>query len=133
MTQRGSKEYVIDEFEKAVTRVVRGLTLDIVADLQEKTPVDTGWARANWIPNIGGRFSDSPVGQRIKGSIDVATQQTAIATIATQFQVGPPIHITNNVPYIQKLNQGTSQQAPAGYVDDIIETNVKKYGGRKIK
>jgi uncharacterized protein CbrC (UPF0167 family) len=133
MAARGSSRYVVDEFEQAVTRVVQGLTLDIVADLQEKTPVDTGWARANWIPNIGGQFSDSPVGQRIKGSIDVATQQTAIAKIATQFRVGPPIHITNNVPYIQKLNKGTSKQAPAGYVDSTIEKNVKKYGGRKIR
>lgn len=133
MAVRGSSAYVVDEFDKAVTRVVQGLTLDITADLQETTPVDTGWARANWIPNIGGKFSDSPVGERIRGKIDVATQQTAIAKIATQFRVGPPIHITNNVPYIKKLNQGSSKKAPAGYVDSIIEKNVKKYGGRKIR
>ena len=133
MAARGSSAYVVDEFDKAVTRVVQGLTLDITADLQETTPVDTGWAAANWIPNIGGQFSQSPVGERIRGKIDVATQQTAIAKIATQFRVGPPIHITNNVPYIQKLNKGSSKKAPAGYVDSIIEKNVKKYGGRKIR
>ena len=133
MAARGSSAYVVDEFDKAVTRVVQGLTLDITADLQETTPFDTGWAAANWIPNIGGQFSQSPVGERIRGKIDVATQQTAIAKIATQFRVGPPIHITNNVPYIQKLNKGSSKKAPAGYVDSIIEKNVKKYGGRKIR
>ena len=133
MAVRGSSRYVVDEFDKAVTRVVQGLTLDITADLQETTPFDTGWAAANWIPNIGGQFSQSPVGERIRGKIDVATQQTAIAKIATQFKVGPPIHITNNVPYIQDLNRGTSKKADPNYVDDIIEKNVKKYGGRKIR
>lgn len=133
MAVRGSSRYVVDEFDKAVTRVVQGLTLDITADLQEETPVATGWARANWIPNIGGQFSQSPVGERIRGKIDVATQQTAIAKIATQFRVGPPIHITNNVPYIKDLNRGTSKKADPNYVDDIIEKNVKKYGGRKIR
>lgn len=131
MAARGSSRYVVDEFDKAVTRVVQGLTLDITADLQESTPVDTGWARANWIPNIGGQFSDSPVGQRIRGNIDVATQQTAIAKIATQFKVGPPIHITNNVPYIKKLND--AHKEAAGFVDRAVESNVKKYGGRKIR
>ncbi len=131
MAARGSSRYVVDEFDKAVTRVVQGLTLDITADLQESTPVDTGWARANWIPNIGGQFSDSPVGERIRGSIDVATQQTAIAKIATQFKVGPPIHITNNVPYIKKLND--AHKKAAGFVDRAVEKNVKKYGGRKIR
>lgn len=129
--KRGSKEYVLKDLEAAATDVIKRLTLDITADLQETNPVATGWSAANWIPNIGGSFSKAPVGQRIMGNIDVATQQTQIAKVATQYKLGPPVHITNNVPYITILNE--SHRTAAGFVDRAVEKNVKKYKGKKLK
>lgn len=111
-----------------VTKIVKKLVLDIVANLQAApseggTPVDTGWARANWIPVIGaasGKSAPRPLerGRATQAAADVfAAGEAAIATIATSYQARMgPVTIANNVPYILKLDAGSSKQAPAGFV-----------------
>jgi hypothetical protein len=111
-----------------VTRIVKKLVLDIVANLQAApsdggTPVDTGWARANWIPVIGsasGRAAPKPGdrSQTVGAAVNLAQQgQAAIATIATTYRTSMgPVTIANNVPYILPLDAGSSKQAPAGFI-----------------
>lgn len=115
--------------ERATDHTVRKLVLDVTADLIEQTPVDTGWARANWVPTIG-RSHDTPVGDRER--VDRSVQGQGIATIATQPLLGSVIFITNNVPYIEALNEGHSPQAPAGYVEDILNSRVDEFNRRRI-
>ena len=111
-----------------VTRIVKKLVLDIVANLQASpgeggTPVDTGWARANWIPVLG-RASGRPAprpgdhGQTVAAAADLAMQgQAAIAAIVTTYRASQgPVTIANNVPYILKLDAGSSKQAPSGFI-----------------
>ncbi len=86
------------------------------------TPVDEGTARANWFATLGvpERFADfnaaDPSGQltisRNDASIQKQTEQT--------------IYITNNLPYIKRLNDGWSAQAPAGYVEAAVDVAKKK-------
>jgi hypothetical protein len=74
-----------------------------------KTPVDTGRARANWMVSIGTpNLSETP-----STSADVALQQGRDAIGSYQLGQGG-IFISNSVPYIQQLDQGSSAQAPAG-------------------
>ena len=47
---------VIRSLERLSERVITKITLDVTANLIESTPVDTGWARANWVPQIGAPF-----------------------------------------------------------------------------
>jgi len=100
--------------------VMKKLTLEITANLIEATPVDTGWARANWIPKIGGP-NNSLSGSRVNaeaGNIDSQQQQAGIAAVATSYKViNGPIYISNIVPYIINLNNGSSTKAPPGFVD----------------
>ena len=44
---------VISLLDRFTTELVIALSTNIVARLVETTPVDTGWARANWVPSIG--------------------------------------------------------------------------------
>lgn len=121
MTSRAIK-VVVRDLNGFVERTVKRIALNVVANLQEDTPVDTGWARANWIPEIGTPF-EGTAGTREAaeaGNVDVATQQFGIARIATGYKLGPPIYITNNVPYIETLNEGSSSQAPAAFVQAAI-------------
>ena len=37
----------------------------------------------------------------------------------------PSLEITNSVPYIGRLNQGSSTQAPAGFVENAVDKNFK--------
>lgn len=110
------------EFTGATTRKLRKLTLDITADLIGETPVRFGWARANWVPSIGDPFV-GPAGS--PESLDQGAQAQGIAEVAATYRLSDgPIWITNFVPYIGRLNEGHSRQAPAGYVDKIIDRNV---------
>jgi hypothetical protein len=124
---------VIDALEDFVELLIKKITLDIVANLKRApseggTPVDTGWARANWIPNIGtpkqgvaGQRPDSP------NSASTTEQSTGEAVVATSYKLEQgSVHITNNVPYIVFLNEGSSRQAPRGFVQAAIAKAVRE-------
>ena len=128
---------VLDALEKVATQVIRKLVLDIVANLkrapsQGGTPVDTGWARANWIPVIGTSSRaqtlrpDDEGDARAQAAQVAAQGESAVAAIATSYRVEQgKVVIANNVPYIVRLNEGSSRQAPAGFVQAAIVTAVK--------
>lgn len=77
----------------ATETIVRRVAVDLHGRITLRTPVDTGRARAGWglgeVPSVPGI-------QPITGH--------------------QPVYITNNVPYIVYLEQGSSQQAPIGMV-----------------
>jgi hypothetical protein len=113
---------VVADLHSFTTRLVQRLALNINAELIEATPIDTGWARANWVPNIGSPFEGTAGTYLLArgGLVDNSTRDSALVDIATSYRLGPEIHQTNNVPYIELLNAGSSAQAPAGFVQAAI-------------
>jgi hypothetical protein len=89
------------------------------------TPVDTGRARSNWQVELDAPAEGTvePFAAGSDGSTGADNAQAAVSaareTIA-QHKNGQAIHITNNLPYIGKLNDGSSAQAPAGFVQESI-------------
>ena len=89
------------------------------------TPVDEGRARSNWNVANGGvdeTVRDTAVPGSM-GSTGDANTAAAIArgrNIIARHRRGQSIHITNNLPYIEALNNGSSAQAPAGFVEEAI-------------
>ena len=119
------------EFKRSLEKEVSALVLDITEKLIEATPVDTGWARASWIPSIG-EPADSPSGSR--DSFTTGQQELGMAQVATQYTLSEgPIFITNNVPYIEKLNEGSSPQAPAGFIETAIKQSIEAAEGRIMR
>lgn len=122
---------VVSSLNGFVEQLIKKLTLDIVANLvaapgQGGTPVDTGWARANWIPTIG-TAREGVAGSRAQAEAGLlpSDQQTGIASVAATYKLARgPIHITNNVPYIGRLDAGSSRQAPRGFVRRAIRKAV---------
>lgn len=118
--------------DRLTTRVVTRLTLDVTANLIEDTPVDTGWARANWVPSMGQpKLKDLPPtrpddSQAVAGA--TAEQQGAVAGLLAYTLKRGMVFVTNNVPYILDLNDGTSTQAPTGFVQRAIARAVKGLG-----
>lgn len=113
---------VARDLRQFTERTVKRLALNINAELVKRTPIDTGWARANWVPNIGAPVTRT-AGTREQaeaGRLDLGPRESGLAAIATTYTLGPEIHQTNNVPYIQLLNAGSSKQAPAGFVQAAI-------------
>ena len=113
---------VVQALDRTIELVIKKLVLDIVANLQAQpqqggTPVDTGWARANWIPKIGSPRT-SPAGSPENLPSDSAT---GVAEVVLGYKViRGPVFISNNVPYIVRLNEGHSGQAPRGFVQNAI-------------
>ncbi len=115
---------IVRALEDVAERVVQKITLDVTANLIETTPVDTGWARANWVPKIGAAVEDV-VGK--PNAIVRGPQQSGIATVAFSYRLAQgAVFVSNNVPYILKLNDGHSKQAPAMFVERAIQKAVTK-------
>lgn len=86
---------------------IKKLLVDIDGSLVAKSPVDTGRFRANWM--IGNGAIDSQTFERF----DAPNNAIRINTININGQI---IYITNSLPYARRLENGYSQQAPAGFV-----------------
>ena len=130
---------------KQVTAIVRGLdrfaerlivkiTLDVTANLIETTPVDTGWARANWVPSVGQRSrrpAQSFPGRTPSAFVQAASAKQSVGqaqTIGYKLERGR-VFVSNNVRYITRLNDGYSRKAPAGFVQRAIRKAVTAIRG----
>lgn len=118
---------IVGEIKELSEKVVVKLTLDITANLIESTPVDTGWARANWVPRIGEPYTgggivfDSKEDQQSSVGSARGDQQSGTASLLTYDLARGPVFVSNNVPYIQVLNSGSSKQAPSAFVEAGIQ------------
>ncbi len=94
----------------------------IAVDLIQKTPVDTSKALSNWQVGLGEKPTGSlpPYVLGKAASSEGASIEAAISvalSILREARPGQSIWITNNLPYIRRLNDGSSAQAPAGFVE----------------
>lgn len=97
----------------------------ILHDLLQVTPVDTSKALSNWQVTL-----DAPATESIdayypgkKGSTAEISREEAYnngVAVLAQKKPGQLVYITNCLPYIQRLNEGWSQQEPAGFVERAI-------------
>lgn len=87
----------------------RAIALELFGSVIKDTPVDTGRARGNWQTTIGSPAS---------GQTDRKGEGPALAEVSQQaasFGAGKVIYLTNNLPYIYRLEYlGWSQQSPDG-------------------
>jgi hypothetical protein len=102
----------------------RMIALEVFRRVIMKTPVDTGRARGNWMCTIGvpaeaiAQGDDWLKGQ-LAGDFD-KLGGTTIQAAADEVMAWNPrevaVFLTNNLPYIQALEDGHSGQAPSGMV-----------------
>ncbi len=90
-----------------------------------------GHFRRNWIVSIGG-FNEAEIeGTDKAGASTVAAAKNEIRRYQNRRRIGPNLVIQNNVPYANRLAQGHSTQAEAGWVDDEIAAGLTIPGGQK--
>lgn len=104
---------VMTQLKDFTEDIIKQVTLEVTAQLGEDTPVDTGWAQANWVPNIGSSHIGT-VGT--KESVTATAKEEGIAKVLALYQLPAIVFVTNNVSYIERLNAGHSDQAPSGYI-----------------
>ena len=123
---------IINALDGVSERVVKKLVLDSVANLVRSgpdggTPVDTGWARANWIAQIGSPVTEAAGSPENVGEASSA-QSAGLGSVLAYKLARGPVFISNNVPYIIRLNEGHSKQAASGFVQAAIQLAVTQLG-----
>ena len=102
----GSMLQIVARANGHVDNKIRAATSEVFSNIIQMTPVDTGRARGNWQCTIGSPF----MGEDDSGSVMKANS-------VIPRRAGSVVYLTNNVPYIGKLEyDGHSRQAPAGMV-----------------
>lgn len=101
-------------------RLVRRCALATDAAVVIATPVDTGRARSNWQVELGQPASGVLESTDKSGQGAISQGKEAIA----KYKSGTSVNITNNLPYIERLNDGWSAQAPAGFVEKAVQIGV---------
>ncbi|MDH5573098.1 MAG: hypothetical protein OEY89_15155 [Gammaproteobacteria bacterium] len=117
---------VMAELEGFTSKEIIALSFDVSAELVIQTPKDTSWASNNWVPQMGSPYRET-VGAPTNPSAGVSTRGSALSSIASSYNFKKgSIFVSNNVPYINRLNEGYSDQAPAGFVQLAVLRSVDK-------
>jgi hypothetical protein len=85
---------------------------DFRDDVQGQMPIDTGWASIRFgDPNWNGVWEDKDAGLTVELGSDLDDNPA----------INPMTGRKVTYEYIRKLNEGSSQQAPAGFLDAATE------------
>ena len=107
------------QFENLTTdkaeKVFRKTCFEISNEVISNTPVDTGRAKNNWFPDINKFSSETTEATNKQGSISL------VAGATNRLQLGATFTLSNNLPYIVKLEYGWSKQKPNGFVAITIQ------------
>jgi hypothetical protein len=95
-------------------RAFRALVLEATRRIVLRTPVDTGRARGNWHISIGQpEFTANPPEETDKGGSTTIVEANGKIDNANS---GDTVYLTNGLPYVPVLEDGSSKQAPGGMV-----------------
>ena len=96
--------------EQDLSKKIRTIAIQLLNEVTMRMPVDTGRARANTIVSIG-----SPVYQ-VLDKYDKTGGNTIMEGTSRLSGLEPytVVYLQNNLPYIERLEDGYSKQAPIG-------------------
>lgn len=126
------------QIELGLDKAVKKVALAVDQTVVLATPVDTGRARSNWLVGLGAPVrrtvgSHSPgkhlgIGESANASASIGL---ASGTINAR-KPGQDIYISNNLEYINELNNGSSRQAPKNFVEKAAQVGAMVVKGVKI-
>ena len=104
-----------DYIEKRMEQLLRVVVLDVDTRCKMESPVDTGRFRMSW--QVG--ENAAPGGQAPEGNYPNMPALTRLNY--DKETLGNVYSVHNNLPYAEPLANGTSGQAPAGWVQLIAK------------
>lgn len=105
--------------------LVRETAIRAAGNIAAGTPVDEGTARANW--NLSAEAPDLT-------TTESTTQQNYDIEQFTGEEKA--LYVSNGLPYIERLNEGSSVQAPANFVEQgvmLAKRQAKAAALRKVR
>lgn len=123
------RELLEEEIPGALVEVQKQVALSLLDGVKKKSPVGNpslwkrpapkgyagGTFRNFWQLNLSGQVPDPPATRPTANPSEVGA--VAVATMAP-FQTS---YIVNGMPYAERLNQGWSTQAPAGFIEVTVQ------------
>ena len=114
-----------DKIEKGANNIAIKVVKAIDRDVVPHTPVDTTEAVSNWQAELNGKpsFPLPAIFPGIAGSTAPASREAAIAHVDRTLAMKEPgnsVYLSNMVPHIVPLNNGTSKQEPKGFVERAV-------------
>ncbi len=102
--------------------LLKKIVFDVFDGVVSKTPVDTGRARGSWVIGIG-TINPEVLPPKKKGTSPYAPQTAYRRNFGKELGMNQNTvaYISNSLPYIIYLEEGTSDQAPAGMVKLTLE------------
>jgi hypothetical protein len=129
----GQAKAIGDQLRGGVATIVKATALGIDAGLraapsQGGTPVATGHARANWVPSVT---------QPHEGETNGEGAHAAGLAEVLGYELGDgAVYISNSAGYVERLNRGSSKQAPALFIEAVIDRVLaemqQRYGARAV-
>lgn len=114
-------------------RLVRRVAVAAVQVIIVATPVLSGRARSNWLASTDVTRDDQvePLAEGAGATQPAINAATAIIS-TYDGDVNRDVRLANNVPYIEPLNNGSSAQAPAGFVRLGLQTAADAVDGARL-
>ena len=114
------------KIDRTLDQGIRATLLEVSTAIIKGTPADTGRARGNWQASIGrGATGEVSVDSVRSGEAKAIAEVNQKASVA----VGDLYYLTNNVPYIERLEYGWSKQAPGG----MVRKNMQNFNRLLVK
>lgn len=112
-------------------KLVRKVAVAVDAAVVYGTPVDTGRARSNWQVELSAP-AKGMVETLGPGAAQQSIDNANLVIAKYNRDTATEIHLTNNLSYIGKLNDGWSAQAPAGFVETAVLAGALQVKGARL-
>ena len=114
------------KIDRTLDQGIRATLLQVSTAIIKGTPAKTGRARGNWQASIGrGATGEVSVNSVRSGEAKAIAEVNQKASVA----VGDLYYLTNNLPYIERLEYGWSKQAPGG----MVRKNMQNFNRLLVK
>lgn len=140
---RQAMNALADAIDDEQERVVKATATRALRAAVRRTPKDEGLARSGWFVSTGRPVRRKPISPLRSGTVyGLGERGNATAAINRGKQIidrlrvrggRVDVFITNNVDYIEDLDNGSSAQAPAGFSDHAAAEALKEAKRFRIK
>lgn len=121
-------EFIGGFIEEQLERLVQATVLETDKQLKKGSPVDTGRFRASW--HIGENTSTGEPHPPVKKGQKIPSPPPQYTNYAGGSEkLGNSYHLHNNLPYAERLADGWSKEADAGWVE-LIAKSMTQYIGQ---
>ena len=122
----------VQTMERKLNEATVQVALVVIEAVAKATPVDTTKAMSNW--QLKADYNETvlpPYSPGHKGDTSASSLKAVIRQARGFLRTykGGEIKLFNNAPYIKRLNEGYSKQAPAGFIEiSVLEARHKALG-----